>query len=480
LFNAPIFHPHDLTLAFSDAMLVPSLLAAPLRYFGLAPVLAFNLVLATAFLTSGLAAFALVRRLTGSTEGGLVAAMIYTLAPYRLDHLDHLEMQAAAFMPAALWLWHRAVDRQSASAAAGAVSMAVLQWLSAIYYGLLFAPYALVMAVIEWAQVSRPNRTRLIGAIAIAGMAGALVVAWYSRPYLANRADTGDRLPSVVAEYSATPLSYLAVHPHNAVYGDILSGLGHAETRLFPGVLALLLASVGLARTEWMRRKWAYVAAGLVAFDLSLGTNGLLVPLLRELVLPYRGLRAPARAGILVLLTIAVFAGWGTTVVLARARTPKARHLAVGVLLSALVVEYRTPPDVWTAPRSGEAQHMGLTRGTVAIELPVATPERLDQSADAWYMVERIGAWPSLVNGYSGYYPPDYLTLADRIRLFPDDRAIREIARVGVTVLAVHERFYGLQFKEIVDALERRDDVERVGQYQEDIYAVVVYRIAAR
>ncbi len=133
-----------------------------------------------------------------------------------------------------------------------------------------------------------------------------------------------------------------------------------------------------------------------------------------------------------------------------------------------LVVEYRTPPDVWAAPPSGEAQHMGLTRGAVAIELPLALPERLDRSADAWYMVARIGAWPSLVNGYSGYYPPDYLTLADRIRLFPDDRAIREIARIGVTVLAVHERFYGPQFKEIVDALERRDDVERVGQYQED------------
>jgi hypothetical protein len=181
-----------------------------------------------------------------------------------------------------------------------------------------------------------------------------------------------------------------------------------------------------------------------------------------------------------VLLTIAVFAGWGTTVALDRTRSPAGRSLVTAMLLLVLVVEYRTPPDVRAAPRSGEAQHMGLTRGAVAIELPMALPERLDRSADAWYMVARIGAWPSLVNGYSGYYPPDYLTLADRIRLFPDDRAMREVARVGVTVLAVHERFYGQQFKEIVDALDRRDDVERVGQYQEDRFAVVVYRIVRR
>ncbi len=480
LFDAPIFHPHGLTLAFSDAVLFPSLLAAPLRYAGLTPVLTFNIVLAAAFLTSGLALFALVRRLTGSLEAGLVSATIFTLAPYRLDHLDHLEMQAAAFMPAGLWLWHRAVDRQSAAAAAGAASMAVLQWLSTIYFGMLFAPYALVMCAIEWERVSRPRRARILMAMAIAGVVGVLVVAWYSSPYLANRAATGDREASVVAEYSATPLSYLAVHPRSALYGGLLSAFGSAETRLFPGLLALVLAGAGLARTPWSRRKWAYVAAGVVGFDLSLGTNGLLVPLLREVALPYRGIRAPARAGILVLLTVAVFAGWGTTFALARTRSRMSRYLVTATLLLVLVVEYRTPPDVWAAPPSGEAQHMGLTRGAVAIELPLALPERLDRSADAWYMVARIGAWPSLVNGYSGYYPPEYLTLADRIRLFPDDRAIREIARVGVTVLAVHERFYGAQFKEIVDALERRDDVERVGQYQEDRFAVVVYRIAGR
>lgn len=477
LFNAPIFHPHELTLAFSDALLLPSIVAAPLRYAGMQPVLAFNLTLATAFVTSGLAVFALARTLTGSVEAALVSATIYMLAPYRLDHLDHLEMQTAAFMPIGLWLWHRAVDRQSAAAGAGALGMAVAQWFSGLYYGMLFAPYALSVAVIEWVQVTRSRRSRMLYAILLTGVAGAVAVAAFSRPYLASRAETGDRAPSVVAQYSATPLSYLAVHPHNAIYGKVLSRFGDAETRLFPGALALVLAGVGMALTPWTRRKWAYAGAGVIAFDLSLGTNGLLLPLLRELVIPYRGLRAPARAGILVLLTLSVFAGWGTTVALSRMRTGRTRGIALLLILVALIVEYRTPPDLWDAPASGEAEHMGLTRGAVAIELPVALPERLDRSVDAWYMVARIGAWPALVNGYSGYYPPDYLTLADRIRAFPDDRALKEIARVGVTVMAVHERWYGPQFREIVGALDRRGDVERVGEYREGKDAVVVYRI---
>ncbi len=481
LFDAPIFHPHNLTLAFSDAVLLPSILAAPLRYGGMAPLLAFNLTLLAAFITSGLAVFVLVRRLTASTEAGLVSATIYMLAPYRLDHLDHLEMQTAAFMPLGLWFWHRALDRQSAGAAAGAVVMGVAQWLSGLYYGMLFAPYAIVFALIEWAHVTRDRRARLLSAMAITGAAGAIVIALYSWPYVNSRKTTGDRAPAMVAQYSATPLSYLAVHPHNALYGDILSGLGGAETRLFPGVVATLLAAVGLAAAPWTRRKWAYVAAGIVAFDLSLGTNGLLLPLLRELAIPYRGLRAPARAGILVLLTVSVLAGWGMTVVLSRARSTMARGGTLALLLLVCLLEYRTPPDIWDVPASSQGEHLGLMRGAVAIELPVALPERLDRSVDAYYMVARIGTWPSLVNGYSGYHPDDYLTLAERIRAFPDDRALNEIARVGVTLMAVHERWYAERFKEIVDALALRRDVDRVGEYKDSHgFAVVVYRISAR
>jgi hypothetical protein len=320
----------------------------------------------------------------------------------------------------------------------------------------------------------------VVGAIAAAGLVGLLVIGVYSQPYLANRGETGDRVPAQVARFSATPFSYFAVPDHNAVYGNVLSPLGRAEMRQFPGLLALALSVIGAVATPWSRRKYAYLAAGVVAFDLSFGTNGLLLPLLRELAVPYRGLRAPARAGILVLLTISVFAGWGASVVLSRARTEIARRLAVAVMLLILVIEYRTPPDLWVAPDSGGGEHLGLTRGNVVIELPVALPERLDRSVDAWYMVSRIGAWPSLVNGYSGYYPPDYLTMADRIRAFPDDRAINEIVRMGATVMTVHQRWYGDGFRAVVDALEQRSDVERVGESREGSDAVVVYRLARR
>src|SRR5687768_8135843 len=60
LFNANIFHPEARTLAYSDAILLPALIVAPLHWVGLEPVVVYNLTLLAAFTLNGLAAFVLV------------------------------------------------------------------------------------------------------------------------------------------------------------------------------------------------------------------------------------------------------------------------------------------------------------------------------------------------------------------------------------------------------------------------------------
>lgn len=477
LFNAPIFYPHPRTLAFSDAVLLPGLAFAPLRYVGLSPTLVYNVALMAGFVTSGVAMFMLVRSLVGRADAAAVAAVIYAAAPYRLDHLDHFEMQMAAGMPLVLWMWHRAIDRESARLAAVAVGGAVLQWLSCIYYGLLFAPVFAVMVAIELAGVVKAQRTRILDTLAASAVAGAIVIGAYSIPYVSNRGSTGDRDAEAVARYSATPESYLAVPPRNMLYGPWLSRFGDAETRLFPGAMALVLAVAGLAAGPWNRRRWAYVAGGLVAVDLSFGTNGFLFSVLRDWAVPYRGLRAPARAAIMALLVISVFAGSGAARLLARFPSRRAATMATAVIVLLLLVEYRTPADLWEAPSQTGRPELGVVRTAVVAEMPMAPPDRLDRSVDAYYMVTRVGEWPMLVNGYSGFYPADHLTFLDRTRQFPDERSIREMARVGVTVVAVHERWYGPRFPEIIAALDLRTDVEKIGEYNDRERPVALYQI---
>jgi len=98
----PIFWPAPDALAFSEHFLGVSLIATPLVWLTGNPVLAANLTLLATFPLCALAAFALVRRLTSSTEAAFVAGLVYGFGPYRMSQLAHLQMLAVQWVPLVL------------------------------------------------------------------------------------------------------------------------------------------------------------------------------------------------------------------------------------------------------------------------------------------------------------------------------------------------------------------------------------------
>ncbi len=83
LFDANIFHPTPLTLTLSDSMLLPSASASPLLSAGVAPAVAYNILFLSGFFLSGLAAYLLLRRVTGSAQAAFIGGLLYAFYPYR-------------------------------------------------------------------------------------------------------------------------------------------------------------------------------------------------------------------------------------------------------------------------------------------------------------------------------------------------------------------------------------------------------------
>ena len=135
IFDANIFHPAKGTLAFSDATMLEGLLGAPLFWVGLSPVLIYNLLLLAGFVGSGLGMFVLARHLTRATGPSLAAAAIFTMLPYRIEHVMHLELQWAMFIPLTFWAMHRAVEGSSWRWGIMAGLFLWLQILACVYYG---------------------------------------------------------------------------------------------------------------------------------------------------------------------------------------------------------------------------------------------------------------------------------------------------------------------------------------------------------
>ena len=113
LFDSNIFFPHRDTLAYSDAMLLPAVLLAPFSWIGVSPLVVYNLTLLFAFLASAIAAFVLVRELTGSTPAALLSGVIFAFSAHRFEHFDHLELQFAFWMPLAVLYWRGTADRRT-------------------------------------------------------------------------------------------------------------------------------------------------------------------------------------------------------------------------------------------------------------------------------------------------------------------------------------------------------------------------------
>ena len=115
-----IFYPEPRTLTFSDAMLVEGLLAAPLLWPALPPVLVHNLLLlAGDRRCPAPAMFVLARTLTGSAAAGVTAGIVFAFAPYRFEHYMHMELQwtvwiAVGVLGAAPHVRHEAAARDGA------------------------------------------------------------------------------------------------------------------------------------------------------------------------------------------------------------------------------------------------------------------------------------------------------------------------------------------------------------------------------
>jgi len=91
--NGNIFYPEKGTFALSDTIILLDILAAPLLWAGISKVLVYNALLAVGMVASGLALFMALRALRVASEPALVGAAIFTLAPYRIEHIIHLELQ---------------------------------------------------------------------------------------------------------------------------------------------------------------------------------------------------------------------------------------------------------------------------------------------------------------------------------------------------------------------------------------------------
>ncbi|HEU5258511.1 MAG TPA: hypothetical protein VFU28_21140, partial [Vicinamibacterales bacterium] len=83
-FDANIFHPAPLTLAYSEHLVPQALQIFPIYALTKNPILCYNLLFLSTFVLSGLGMFLFAREVTGSTAAAVVGGLLFAFAPYRI------------------------------------------------------------------------------------------------------------------------------------------------------------------------------------------------------------------------------------------------------------------------------------------------------------------------------------------------------------------------------------------------------------
>ena len=443
IFDGNIFYPEPRAMTFSDAMPVETAVAAPLLWAHLPPVLVHNLLLLAGIVLSAAGMFVLASRLTGSSAAGITAGIVFAFAPYRFEHYMHMELQWTVWMPWAFWALQRALNTGRLRDGALIGVFTALQFLSSIYYGIFLATLLALSAALLLCGVRGDGAKRRVLALLVAAVVGGAILAPYVLPYARTRQEVGSRSAEQVLEFGARPSSYLIATDTNLLYGARSAPRGRPERRLFPGVLVVMLAVVGLLLRRPTDEAIVYLLAAVAAFEMSLGLRGYSFTFLYDHVPLFAALRAPSRLGIFVVFFLAILAAYGHAALESTISKRWAPALTAAIAAVLLLEYWVAPLRLVPFPNTAPPVYTWLAKqphGVVA-EFPMPRPDTLP-GHEPRYAYMSTFHWMPLLNGYSGYYPRSYLTLLNDLRHFPSGTTVRALRDRGVRYIIVHASLY--------------------------------------
>ena len=457
VFDANIFYPDRFALAYSEANLGAGLLGLPGWLLTENAYVAHNTALLAAFAISALGAWLLARRLTGDPAASAAAALMFAFCPFLFAHTAHIQLLLCGGIPLSLLMFHRLVDAPSSRRGLALGATIALQGLSCAYYG-IFAGLMIGYGVVFYAVTRTLWRNRPYwSAVATAAVTAGTIVLPFFLPYMAIQQDWGFRRTLSEAErYSANIQSYLAspARAHDWLLALMGDNAGWTEV-LFPGFLALVFGGAGLvlllrSRAGMRGREtgYFYASLGMLSVWASFGPSAGLYTVLSYIPV-FSFLRAPARFGIVLALSLSVFAAFAIRQLL-RTLPPNRRIAMAMVLALAVLAELRIAPYEWDAAlpqpagykmlakmRDGPIAHFPFYGGREAFPL------------HSRYMVYSTLHWKPLLNGYSDFIPPRFRTESFVLDSFPSKDSFKVLQRHRTRYIGIHWYKFGERSEEI-------------------------------
>lgn len=458
--NAPIFHPTPGAFAFSEPQ-PTTLLVAPVVWLSGSLVLAYNVYLLLSLVLNGLFATRLLRDCEVGRMAAVGGGMALVLLP-----VVHWQLDVIQLVPlwGILWTWTACRQMSRNPSWWSGVELGVafsVTFLTSGHQGLFFA---LLLAGSIWILPRHWSAGRtwcpwIAAAVVVAALTGPMIVPLHqalSRQEFQRNAELVERL---------------SLHPR-----DYLMTLGTpwitwgAEVerpfwRMSPGWIKMSFATmavvIGLIRPHW--RRWTLFMSlnAVLAFLLSMGPHlhiGDWQPwwTLTQYVPGFSRVRNVFRFAFFVQMAIVILAAQGVHLlsVLNRRYSRDSRWrtgfnaILIGLGLTSIfeippeMVSLATVPDVM--PQKGWIEFIREQtppgKAIACFPFPLGDGVADYESTTHWMYFGTFHGAP-LVNGYSGFFPPEHFQRQAAINAgFPTRQTLMELRNSGVELLVVNTR----------------------------------------
>ncbi len=418
LWNGNAFFPDKYSYVFSDTLFG----YFPAGLIGNGPTAAlvrYNVVFILLHALAFLGPYALVRQLGAGRTAATLAGAAFAYAPWRWGQAGHMHVLSDGGMALALAMlvrghgfsFARGFERNRTRPAWAVAGWCAAAWQVSLGFG-IGLPFAYVLGAIalfvgvRWLVRAIRRRSAPGRRLLIADAAGILVFVgvgvFMAIPYLEvvklhpeARRSLGDLdiySPTLSAFITAPAQSWLWGPAHDAARAAMPAP---AETTLLPGFMLIGLAVAGLFFSVWsLRVRLGLLAATVVSVALAMGTH-----LSRPSLL--------MRLGTLVPLLLVLVEGANT-------------------------IDHPVVPSQPVAVRD-------------AVGPMVVLPT--DQLDDENVMLWSTTRFQPMINGGSGFYPPDQSAARDAMKSFPDQSSVDFLHQLGVrTVVVLKDRVPGTDY----------------------------------
>lgn len=456
LFTGNIFYPHQQTIIFSDTFVSSALFLLPVRYITNEPVVLFTVSL---FLGQFASSFFLylvcvsILRTTSVKKGSewyifwlaLTASCVFSWSQMHLHYSGHLHVFSLQFVFAGMYCVIQYFSTRSTRWAIAATLCALLQFWQSIFltYYLIFFTILWFVYTTTWSTVRYHASTALVCAV-LFGIGVLPLLSAYHTMYTTYHAVRDIRevihfslkFPDIYKQF-LSPVLYTIF----MVAGTISWRLGIEKREktlvsifVFGSVLFFIL-SLGPA-LHWGNETVKFSIIGkrvhvpLPYLLLYYGAPG------------FQAFRTPSR----FLPLSAVIGLFASILVFKQSRLQLKQLICLCVLCLLATICTMPPLPVHTVPTRAQYPHYvdvikNLPQSTV-IELPIRDWADPHAKNDVYAMLYSTLHQKNMVNGQSGFFPPEWLQLTAQMKDFPSKKTLQILRDRAVELAVLHKEFY--------------------------------------